>query len=35
MKPFTYERVTDVRAAGAAVLRPGARFISGGTISWT
>ena len=31
MKPFTYERVTDVRAAGAAVLRPGAKFISGGT----
>jgi xanthine dehydrogenase YagS FAD-binding subunit len=31
MKPFTYERVTDMRAAGAAVLRPGAKFISGGT----
>jgi len=31
MKPFTYERVTDVRAAGSAVLRPGAKFISGGT----
>jgi xanthine dehydrogenase YagS FAD-binding subunit len=31
MKPFTYERVTDPRAAGAAALRAGAKFISGGT----
>jgi len=31
MKPFTYERVTDPQAAGAAVSRAGARFISGGT----
>jgi xanthine dehydrogenase YagS FAD-binding subunit len=31
MKPFTYERVTDPRAAGAAVARVGAKFISGGT----
>ncbi|MFJ9029491.1 FAD binding domain-containing protein [Streptomyces sp. NPDC102274] len=31
MKPFTYERVTDARAAVAAVSRPGAKFISGGT----
>src|ERR1700739_2949758 len=31
MKPFTYERVTDPRAAGAAVSRSGAMFISGGT----
>lgn len=31
MKPFTYERVTDLRAAGAAVSRAGAKFISGGT----
>src|SRR5215467_12117765 len=31
MKPFTYERVTDPRAAGAAVSRAGAKFISGGT----
>jgi xanthine dehydrogenase YagS FAD-binding subunit len=31
MKPFTYERVTDPRAAGEAVLRAGAKFISGGT----
>jgi xanthine dehydrogenase YagS FAD-binding subunit len=31
MKPFTYERVTDPRAAGAAVSRVGAKFISGGT----
>src|SRR6201981_2405323 len=30
MKPFTYERVTDPRAAGAAVSRAGAKFISGG-----
>ena len=30
MKPFTYERVTDPRAAGAAVSRSGAKFISGG-----
>ncbi|MGC2080262.1 MAG: xanthine dehydrogenase family protein subunit M [Xanthobacteraceae bacterium] len=31
MKPFTYERVTDLRAATAAVSRAGAKFISGGT----
>lgn len=31
MKPFTYERVTDARAAGAAMSRAGAKFISGGT----
>jgi len=31
MKPFTYERVTDLRAAGAAGSRAGAKFISGGT----
>src|SRR6267142_152536 len=31
MKPFMYERVTDPRAAGAVVSRPGAKFISGGT----
>jgi xanthine dehydrogenase YagS FAD-binding subunit len=31
MKPFTYERVIDLRAAGAAASRPGAKFISGGT----
>jgi xanthine dehydrogenase YagS FAD-binding subunit len=31
VKPFTYERVTDMRAAGAAASRPGAKFISGGT----
>jgi xanthine dehydrogenase YagS FAD-binding subunit len=31
MKPFTYERVTDLRAAGAAASRAGAKFISGGT----
>src|ERR1700751_3489061 len=32
MKPFTYERVTDPRAAGAAMSsRAGAQFISGGT----
>ena len=31
MKPFTYERVTDPRAAGAAVSRARAKFISGGT----
>ena len=31
MKPFTYERVTDPKAAGEAATRPGARFISGGT----
>ncbi|WP_405550533.1 FAD binding domain-containing protein [Streptomyces sp. NBC_01171] len=31
MKPFTYERATDVRGALAAVSRPGATFISGGT----
>src|SRR5262245_27738641 len=31
MKPFTYERVTDPRAAGPAMSRTGAKFISGGT----
>ena len=31
MKPFTYERATDARAAVTAVSRPGAKFISGGT----
>ena len=31
MKPFTYERARDAREAGAAVLRAGAKFISGGT----
>jgi xanthine dehydrogenase YagS FAD-binding subunit len=31
MKPFTYERLTDPSAAGAAVSRAGAKFISGGT----
>ncbi|MYZ40161.1 xanthine dehydrogenase family protein subunit M [Streptomyces sp. MnatMP-M17] len=31
MRPFTYERATDARAAVAAVSRPGAKFISGGT----
>ena len=31
MKAFTYERATDPRAAVAAVSRPGAKFISGGT----
>ena len=31
MRPFTYERATDVNAAIAAAFRPGARFISGGT----
>ena len=31
MKPFTYERVADPRAAGEAVSRAGAKFISGGT----
>jgi xanthine dehydrogenase YagS FAD-binding subunit len=31
MRPFTYERATETRAAVAAVARPGAKFISGGT----
>ncbi|MFF3754767.1 FAD binding domain-containing protein [Streptomyces sp. NPDC002018] len=31
MRPFTYERATDARAAVAAASRPGATFISGGT----
>jgi xanthine dehydrogenase YagS FAD-binding subunit len=31
MKAFTYERATDPGAAVAAVSRPGAKFISGGT----
>ncbi len=31
MRPFTYERATDLQAAVAAVARGGAKFISGGT----
>jgi xanthine dehydrogenase YagS FAD-binding subunit len=31
MRPFTYERAPDARAALAAVAEPGATFISGGT----
>ena len=32
MRPFTYERATDARAAAkAAAETPGARFIAGGT----
>jgi len=31
MKAFTYERAKDAAAAVAAVSRPGAKFISGGT----
>ena len=31
MRSFTYERATDAQAAVAAVSRPGAKFISGGT----
>jgi xanthine dehydrogenase YagS FAD-binding subunit len=31
MRSFTYERATDARGAVAAVARPGAKFISGGT----
>jgi xanthine dehydrogenase YagS FAD-binding subunit len=31
MRPFTYERATDARAAVAAVAQAGAKFISGGT----
>lgn len=31
MRPFTYERATDLLAAVAAASRPGAKFISGGT----
>jgi xanthine dehydrogenase YagS FAD-binding subunit len=31
MRSFSYERATDARAAAAAVSRPGAKFISGGT----
>jgi xanthine dehydrogenase YagS FAD-binding subunit len=31
MKSFTYERPADVAAAVAAVVRPGAKYISGGT----
>jgi xanthine dehydrogenase YagS FAD-binding subunit len=31
MRPFTYERATETRAAVAAAARPGAKFISGGT----
>jgi xanthine dehydrogenase YagS FAD-binding subunit len=31
MRSFTYERATDARAVVAAMARPGAKFISGGT----
>lgn len=31
MRPFSYERASDAQAAVAAVSRPGAKFISGGT----
>src|SRR6202043_1504991 len=31
MRPFTYERATDSRAAVTAVSRAGAKYISGGT----
>ena len=31
MRPFTYERATDLRAAALAASREGAKFISGGT----
>jgi xanthine dehydrogenase YagS FAD-binding subunit len=31
MRPFTYERADDARAAVAAVAQPGAQYISGGT----
>src|SRR6185312_3613602 len=31
MRAFTYERAADARSAVAAVSRPGAKFISGGT----
>src|ERR1700722_17934527 len=31
MRPFTYERAADVRAATAAGAAPGVRFIAGGT----
>jgi xanthine dehydrogenase YagS FAD-binding subunit len=31
MRPFTYERAADARAAVAAVTGAGAKFISGGT----
>jgi len=31
VRAFTYERATDARSAAAAVSRPGATFISGGT----
>ncbi|HEY8370654.1 MAG TPA: xanthine dehydrogenase family protein subunit M [Thermodesulfobacteriota bacterium] len=31
MRPFTYERATDLQAAVAAASKPGAKFISGGT----
>ena len=31
MRPFTYERATDARAAVTAAANPGAKFISGGT----
>jgi len=31
MRPFTYERATDLGAAVAAMSNPGAKFISGGT----
>src|SRR5882672_6829759 len=31
MKAFTYERAVDARGAVAALAKPGAKFISGGT----
>ncbi|MET0294345.1 MAG: FAD binding domain-containing protein [Phenylobacterium sp.] len=31
MRPFTYERATDVAGAARAAAQPGARFIAGGT----
>jgi xanthine dehydrogenase YagS FAD-binding subunit len=31
MRPFTYERATSPAAAAAAAVRPGAKFIAGGT----
>src|SRR5260370_15194831 len=31
MRPFTYERATDPGGAVAAMSRPGAKFVSGGT----
>jgi xanthine dehydrogenase YagS FAD-binding subunit len=31
MRPFTYERATELEGAVAALSLPGAKFISGGT----